>query len=185
MLLFAALIAAAVFARYRPTAGPRDQVTTLAFANAAFALLIILTGALVRGSGATLACTEWPLCIGGSIMPTELGQLAMIHMMHRFAVAAFGLTLLILIWQVFQSRTDGLVRSLAVGAFVAYLAQAGIGAMYVFSAAASLWGALHVGMAATTWGLLVVLCVVEVMKNNEWLVSQKHEGQWNPQSNAA
>ena len=184
MLLFGALIAAAVFARYRPAASESDQVTTLAYTNAAFALLIILTGALVRGSGATLACTEWPLCTGGTILPTALGELAMIHMLHRFAVLAFGITLAILVWQVFRTRSDSLVRNLAVGALVAYLMQAGIGALYVFSVAAPIWGAAHVGMAATTWGLLVVLCVVEAMKNNEWRSRQKKEGQWNPQSNA-
>ena len=88
------------------------------------------------------------------------------------------------VWQVFRTRSDNLVRNLAVGALVAYLMQAGIGALYVFSVAAPIWGAAHVGMAATTWGLLVVLCVVEAMKNNEWRSRQKKEGQWNPQSNA-
>jgi heme A synthase len=185
MLLFAALIAAAVFSRYQATAAESDQVTTLAYTNAAFALLIILTGALVRGSGATLACTEWPLCIGGTLIPTALGELAVIHMLHRLAVAAFGLTLVILVWQVFRTRSDGFARSLAAGALIAYGLQAAIGAMYVFSVAAPIWGAAHVGMAAATWGILVVLCVVETMKNNEWHSRQKKEGKWNPQSNAA
>ncbi len=184
MLLFAALLAAAVFANYRPTAAQRDQVTTLAYTNAAFALLIILTGALVRGSGATLACTEWPLC-NGSILPIDAGELAMIHMMHRFAVVAFGVALVILVWQVYRTRSDSLIRGLALGSLIAYGLQAAVGAMYVWSAAAPLAGAAHVGMAATTWGLLVLLCAVETMKNNAWLIGQKHEGQWNPQSSNA
>lgn len=185
MLLFGALIAAGVYACYTPLRGTPDQVTTLVYVNAAFSMLIILTGALVRGSGATLACTEWPLCTGGTLLPTALGELAMIHMLHRFAVAAFGLTLAILVWQVFRTRSDGFVRSLAAGALIAYSLQAAIGALYVFSVAAPIWGAAHVGMAAATWGILVVLCVVETMNNNEWHERQKKEGQWNPQSNAA
>lgn len=73
MLLLAALLSAAVIAWHQPTPIERtDAVPWLAAVNAAMAFLIILTGALVRGSGATLACTAWPLCGGGSILPFEL-----------------------------------------------------------------------------------------------------------------
>lgn len=163
MLLLGALLAAAVAAWYRPRSiNISDYVPTMSYLNLFLSLLIILTGALVRGSGATLACVDWPLC-NGEIVPAQQGQLALIHMIHRYAVLAFGLTLLLLVWQVFRNRRDGLSRGLAAGAFIAYLAQAGIGAMYVISAAGPEWGAAHVGMAAATWGFLVVLSVVESM----------------------
>ncbi|MCA9892981.1 MAG: heme A synthase [Anaerolineae bacterium] len=162
MLLLASLLAAAVIAWYRPHSQPTgDYVRQLAYLNAVFALIIILTGALVRGAGATLACTEWPLCFENVLWPVDSGQLAMIHMLHRLAVAALGVSLLILVWQVLRNRQDGLSRSLAVGAFVAYLLQAGIGALYVISVAGPEWGAAHVGMAALTWALLIILSVTE------------------------
>ncbi len=164
MLLLGALLVAAVLAWYQPKQQQaRDHVTVLAYANAAFALVIILTGALVRGSGATLACADgWPLCYD-EILPTAYGSLALIHMLHRIAVGALGITLIILLWQVYRQRSDVLTRGLALVSFVVYLLQASVGAMYVISVAGPEWGAAHVGMAATTWGLLIVLCAVETM----------------------
>jgi len=69
MLLLAALLAAYVGTVYKPQrVRVADQVTMLAYTTAALSLVIILTGALVRGSGATLACVDWPLC-NGDIFP--------------------------------------------------------------------------------------------------------------------
>lgn len=182
MLLFGALLLMTILSSYeRQIVYKTDGVTTLMYITAALSLVIILTGALVRGSGATLACTDWPLC-NGQIIPAGQGQLAMIHMLHRFAVIALGISLTLLVWQVYHTRTDGQMRVLAALALVVYLMQAGVGAMFVISAAAPLWGAAHVGLAATTWGILVILCV------REWLNSREHEGEhaenlWKAQSN--
>jgi heme A synthase len=173
MLLLAALIIAAVLAWYKPTTGYQaDSITSLTYMNAGFALLIILTGALVRGSGATLACTEWPLCNNGSLLPFEQGQLAVIHMIHRFAVVALGITILILIWQVMNTRSESITRQVAIGVGVLYLLQVGVGAMFVLSIAGPEWGAAHVGLAASTWGLLVVLAVIETMNNQQVATSR-------------
>jgi heme A synthase len=132
---------------------------------------------LVRGAGATLACTEWPLCFDNVLWPASFGQLAMIHMIHRLAVAALGVSLLILVWQVLRQRQDGMTRSLAIGAFIAYMLQAGVGAMYVISVAGPEWGAAHVGLASVTWGLLIALCVIEGLESAE-SVDNKLEPQW-------
>ncbi len=167
MLLFASLLVAAVISSYRPTVHyHRDHVTTLAYLTAILSFVIILTGALVRGSGATLACTDWPLC-NGQISPFPQGQLATIHMFHRFAVLALGVSLLLLVWQAYQNRQDSRIRLLTGLSLVAYIAQAGVGAMFVMSGAAPFWGAVHVGLAGTTWGLLVVLCVSEWLNSRE------------------
>jgi len=183
MLLLGALIVAAVLAWYQPQQKQeRDHVTTLAYANAAFTLVIILTGALVRGSGATLACTDWPLC-NGSVLPISQGQLAMIHMIHRFSVAALGITLAMLVWQVYRNREQGIVRMLATGSFAMFLLQAGVGAMYVISVAGPEWGAAHVGLASTTWAMLVILCAVETM-HTEVSLEKQVESTWTPQSEA-
>jgi heme A synthase len=167
MLLLGALLLAAIYAVYTPAKSTRsDGFAMLAYVTTALSLVIIMTGALVRGSGATLACTDWPLC-NGQVLPFEQGTLQTIHMFHRFAVAGLGLALVLLVWQAAQNHRTGLARGLTVGALLAYLAQAGIGALYVFSSAAPLWGAAHVGFAATTWALLVALSVIETMNNRE------------------
>lgn len=167
MLLLAALVVAALLAVYKPDAHYQtDKFTTLTYATTALSLVIILTGALVRGSGATLACTTWPLC-NGSLLPTEAGQWAMIHMFHRFAVAALGVAVVMVVWMAFSLKRPRRIKLLALAAGGCYLAQAAVGAMFVFSSAAPLWGALHVLFAALTWILFVSLSVFEAMNTRE------------------
>lgn len=184
MLLLAALLTAALLVLYQPKRRYQtDRFTMLTYTTTALSFVIILTGALVRGSGATLACTTWPLCNNNTLLPLGQGQWAMIHMFHRFAVGAFGVALALLVWQVFRSRHQNTERWLSLGAAAAYLAQAGIGAGYVLSSAAPLWGALHVLFAALTWALLVCLTVVEVVNTRKPEAEEKSA--WQPQSSPA
>lgn len=179
MLLLGALLVAAFCALYKPKAHyGRDNFTALVYVTTALSLVIILTGALVRGSGATLACTDWPLC-NGAIFPFNQGQLAVIHMLHRVAVLGLGVALVLLVWMAYRQRPAGNVRLLSTLSLVMFLAQAGIGALYVFSAAAPLWGAAHVGFAAATWALLVGLSVIETLNTR---VIELQESEWQPQS---
>ena len=175
MLLLGALLMAGIASWHQPGQSyERDHVTLLAYITAALTLVIILSGALVRGSGATLACTDWPLC-NGAIFPFDQGQLQTVHMMHRFAVAGLGITLVLLVWQVMQERQHRLLRQLAWASLGCYGLQALVGAIFVWSDAGAVWGATHVGLAATTWALLVAFCTVDTLNTIE--------GQtWNPQS---
>jgi heme A synthase len=162
MLLLGALLSAVVVSYPTETHYRSDIVTTLIYVTTALSFVVILIGGLVRGSGATLACVDWPLC-NGQVLPFSQGQLATIHMTHRFAVAALGITLLILVWYVYRARQNSQMRTLAVLAVVVFFAQAGVGAMYVLTSGAALWGAAHVGLAAATWALLLVLSMTEWM----------------------
>jgi heme A synthase len=180
MLLLAALLMAYTAARHRPQqTHARDGITALVATTTALSLIIILTGSLVRGSGATLACVDWPLC-NGEVFPVNQGQLALIHMFHRFAVAALGITLVLLVWQIRMNRRDVQTRRLALLALMVYLMQAGVGAMFVLTSAAPVWGASHVGLAAATWALLVVLSTVEFLNSRE--VVEQAKVQWKQQS---
>jgi len=167
MLLLAALLIATLAAVYNPsTSYARDNFTVLAYITAALAFVIILTGALVRGSGATLACIDWPLC-NGTALPFNQGPLQTIHWLHRLAVLGLGVSLLILVWQVWSARHSALVRWLALAAGIAYLIQASVGAFFVLTSAAPEWGAVHVGVAALTWALLVALSTVDTMNTSK------------------
>ncbi len=164
MLLLATLLGAAVMAWYQPSPLQRaDSIPLLAVVNAAMAFLVILTGALVRGSGATLACTTWPLCDGGAILPFEQGLLAVINMIHRLSVAAMSIALLILMWQVHRQRAEPLIKRIAFGAVLVQVMQIAAGALFVLTTAGREWGAIHVGLAATVWGLLVILSLIEYL----------------------
>jgi len=169
MLLLGGLLASGVFAAHRPRPQYEpDQTTGLIYMTAVLSLVIIITGALVRGSGATLACIDWPLC-NGQLWPSGQGQLAIIHMIHRVAVLSLGVSLALLIWFVRRDRQDSTVRQLTLVALIAYLLQAAVGALYVWNTAAPLWGALHVGLASITWATLVILSIFE------WLNTQSEQ----------
>jgi heme A synthase len=180
MLLLAALLVSVIAAKHRPGEPHAvDSVTWLIYITAALSFVIILTGALVRGSGSTLACVDWPLC-NGAILPTNQGQAALIHMLHRFAVLGLGVSIVLLVWQVAQSGRSRTVRQVAMLALIAYLAQAGVGAIFVLTTAGTVWGAGHVGLAAITWASLVILSVMEYLGNHELV--DRAELQWKPQS---
>ncbi|MBC8171030.1 MAG: COX15/CtaA family protein, partial [Anaerolineae bacterium] len=112
--------------------------------------------------------------------PFNQGQLALIHMTHRYAVAALGLTMGLLVWYVYKARTSQGIRRLTILAFVAYLMQAGVGALYVLTSATVWTGVLHVALAATTWALLVSLSVLETLNSRE-IISEQDRQAWNPQ----
>lgn len=167
MLLVAALLIAWGTASFKPRPGPsRDSFTALAYVTTALALIVVLSGALVRGSGATLACTDWPLC-NGEFFPFSQGTLAVIHVFHRVIVLTLGVSLILLIISARRSGRTGRRRLLPHFAAALYLAQAGVGAMFVVSHAEPFWGAAHVGLAAGTWALLIVITTFEILNSRE------------------
>ena len=122
---------------------------------------------LGAGKWRTLACTTWPLCDGGTILPFGQGQLAVINMVHRLSVAAMSVALLILILQVNRHRSEPLIKRIAFGAAFAHAIQIMAGALFVLSSAGREWGAIHVGLAAAVWGLLVMLVIMEGMNRQQ------------------
>jgi heme A synthase len=184
MLLLAALLLAAIAAWYRPQQTyEQDHVTLLAYITTALSLVIIFTGALVRGSGATLACMDWPLC-NGQLFPFQQGQLQTLHMIHRYAVLGLGITLGLLVWYIYQMRAGRLLRGLALSALAVYLAQALVGALFVWTSATSVWGATHVGLASVTWALLVAISAIDTLNSRE-IAGKQDRTSWNPQSGTA
>jgi heme A synthase len=182
MLLLAALLFAYVGATYRPsTQYLRDHVSLLMYATTGVSLIIILTGALVRGSGATLACIDWPLC-NGEALPFNQGPLQTVHMTHRFAVLALGVLLGLLVWYAYRSDRPRAVKRLMVAGLALYLLQSVVGALFVLTAAAPLWGTLHVGLAALTWAALAVGSFIEAAHSGTLTFGRGSEAQWTPQS---
>ena len=182
MLLLAALLFTYIGATYQAVVKyARDHVSLLLYATTGVSLLIILTGALVRGSGATLACIDWPAC-NGELFPFNQGPLQTVHMTHRFAVLAFGVLLVLLVWYAYQSQRPTAVKRLTVAALVLYLLQSVVGAFFVLTAAAPLWGTLHVGLASLTWSALAVCSVIEAAHTGSLNFSVKNEAQWKQSS---
>jgi len=117
--------------------------------------LLLMSGALVTGSGAASACPDWPLC--GA--PTA--GLAAIHFGHRLVAGVVGLLIL---YTVFRAvRRGGSNRGAAraaywVGAFI--VLQVLVGAFQVWLHFPPALVASHIGLAEAVWGGLVVITVL-------------------------
>jgi protoheme IX farnesyltransferase len=120
------------------------------YATTALALYtLILTGAHVRGSDASLACLDWPLCL--PLLPAP-GPLA-IQLVHRYMAALVGA--LVAVCAVVAWR-EGL-RFLAGAAAALFAAQVLIGAGYLSTAGSPLLQGAHLAFASAAWCVLVAL----------------------------
>lgn len=166
----ALLIAAAVLAFYkRDEAGFLPRFVFLSpFARQTvwvFSLTFILfvSGSLVTASGATGACSGWPLC-NGSILPAA--GLAWIEFVHRLVAVIAGVVtgwLVLRAWQTQRSQAPILVSATVAG--VLFFAQVFLGFFETASRFPDYLRGLHVATAAGVWVALVVVVVLSGLAN--------------------
>jgi len=120
--------------------------------------LLLVSGALVAGSGATAACAGWPLC-DGRVWPGNL--LGQVQMLHRLVAALGGASVFALAWAAWRpGRGEPSTRILA-GLTAAFLsAQIAVGAVTVLGGYRPEVIGLHIATAAAVWGLLVATMVL-------------------------
>lgn len=164
------LSAAAVVARAAadPAGGGRTQDrfaqpgVRAGAVSAALALVVVGIGGYVRALGASLACTDWPLCGGGVVPPP--GWPFWLQWGHRVAALALGAAI-----------AAGAVRSRGGAAWWAaallYVAQVGLGAAAVRWQLPPAVRVLHLGVAT----LLVAVLSAETAQ--AWLRSVRGRSQ--------
>ena len=161
-LLLATLTILAVVVRWPELARSRAPGWTwLALAAAVGTFVLMLSGAYVRGAGATAVCVTWPLCQG----PIELlyANAVTIHMAHRYVAGAVGTLVFVACVEAWRHRRDtpGL-GPLAIATAAIFSAQVAIGAanpltgfspwaLGAHPAAASLLWCSVVALAAVSW----------------------------------
>lgn len=124
-----------------------------------YTYVVIYLGAYVLHTNSALACSTWPLCAPGRLLPTNV-EPVVVNMTHR--VAAFVLVLAVvgmLTWarKLHKARPD-LYRA-SIGALLLILAQALEGAAVVFSRA-NIWAELmHSAFIALFFSLMVYMCM--------------------------
>ncbi len=167
LLALAALLVSAVVSFYRahppaPTAQPfATPFARLSLLALGLLSLLLVSGAVVKESGAAAACTGWPLCgdAAGAGLSLALAPAAWIALGHRLVVLLAGAVMLALFvqaWRTQRSQAPILVASTA--AVVLFFAQALLGAHLVQGFPAYLL-ALHQATAASVWGALVIQVV--------------------------
>ncbi|HEV2010178.1 MAG TPA: heme o synthase [Candidatus Limnocylindria bacterium] len=159
-LLLAVLSVYAVVARW-PAAGPGlarpSAFTWLALSAAAGTFILMLSGAYVRGDGATAACSTWPLCNGG----IPISGTAAIHMAHRYVAAAVGVIVAFAVVGAWQRRH--LIPGLGVAAALTgslFTLQVVIGALNPLSGFSPWSLGAHPAVATALWCATVALAVL-------------------------
>jgi heme A synthase len=160
MLFAAVLVVATVGAYSLEVRLPRawTAVDRLAAGTAGAALALIGVGAYVRGEGAGLAFTDWPL-MGGRVVPATWSVPASLQFTHRvLAAVVLGLVawLAVRIRGGMPGSAAAVLSSVAAGLVVA---QVLVGAANVWSRLASAAVVAHVTLAGLAWGAIVATVV--------------------------
>lgn len=138
---------------------PRD-VAWLIYATTGLVLVLILSGAYVRATGASWACAGFPTC-NGQALPFGSGFLIDVQLTHRllaYAVAwLIGLSLFQILKRCRRVPALGRAAQAATGFVVLQLA---IGAYTVSTGVPPLAQVLHVAGATALWTSMVVLAAL-------------------------
>ena len=126
---------------------------------AAGTFLLILTGSLVVGSGASGVCGGWPLCGGGFSIP--LHGLPLIQLLHRGVAGAVGIGVVLALLAVLaRHRRVRAVRATVALTLVALALQVAVGAAVVTLQLPPVLRGLHLALAAAVWAGTIVLSVI-------------------------
>ncbi len=131
-------------------------VVVLGGALGAYAVLV--TGAHVAASGATVSCgQEWPLC-AGSLLPD--GYYATMHMLHRVVALAGGLLIvgvLVMAWRRRHGRE--ILGWVAAAVAAVFLLQVIVGGVTILSGFPMSGRLLHLAVATLVWVGMVALAL--------------------------
>ncbi|HET8569293.1 MAG TPA: heme o synthase [Candidatus Limnocylindria bacterium] len=160
-LLVGTLAALYAHVRWPALAGAeRTRRWTALIVGTAGAIFVLqLSGAYVRGAGATAACGSWPFCSGDLLLPAT-GAPAL-HMLHRYLAAAAGVLVVYAALAAWRRRREipgaGALAAWTLGLFVLQIA---VGAAMPLTAFNAVPLALHPTVASALWCAVVALAVV-------------------------
>jgi len=121
--------------------------------------LLISVGAYVRGSGAWMAFTDWPL-MNGKLVP-GLGGIATVQFLHRLLAASVGA---LIAYLAVRARTlpdrSKVVVNLTSAALVLLICQIAAGALLLWTSLSSFSVTLHVTLSGLVWASVVAIAMV-------------------------
>ncbi|MDE3228461.1 MAG: heme A synthase [Chloroflexota bacterium] len=124
-----------------------------------YTYIVIYLGAYVLHTNSTLACTSWPLCAPGTLLPPNV-EPALVNMTHRVAA---GILALVVVWlfvwarRLRKARPDLYLASIV--ALVLILCQAAEGAVVVLTRAHVWAEVMHSAFIALFFSAMVYLCM--------------------------
>ncbi|MDQ2906446.1 MAG: heme o synthase [Chloroflexota bacterium] len=164
LAIFAMVITVAIMAG---TAAPSRELpertrkfARLAITNALLVYLLMLSGSYVVGSGASLACTGWPLCGQAPAWAIQY-HLADVNILHRLFATFVGLVLIWTLYAAWRRRKVAPGQSwVAIAAGVLFVAQSIVGGLIPLLNKPVFIAGLHLALASAVWGTLVILAVL-------------------------
>src|SRR3989441_629650 len=159
MALLAAVCVTATTVWFPDNASNARVARIAPLASAGGAGLLILSGSLVVGSGASGSCAAWPLC-GGGLSLTFDGYPA-IQLLHRGLAAAIGVLIIVSLFALLNRyRVDRAVRATVALTLAALAFQVAVGAAVVTLHLPAALRGLHLALASAVWAGTVVLAVL-------------------------
>jgi protoheme IX farnesyltransferase len=162
LAILALSIVAAVAARY-PRAETQHRssanLTGLLWLTVPALFVLLLSGGLVTGSGASAACPTFPLCVG-FLIPEQGFPLQRIHMLHRLWMAILAVLVALV---VINANRGGHPRVIRVWSWVlagTFAAQMVVGMTQVLFGLPAALRAAHVALASGIWASIVVLATL-------------------------
>ncbi|MDE3103420.1 MAG: heme o synthase [Chloroflexota bacterium] len=161
-ILLAVLTVMAVVVRWPSVVAPGLRPAAAAWLGlsaAAATFLLIVSGAYVRGTGATTACPTWPLC-DGVAFPTD--PLQLVHMLHRYLTAIVAVLIVLAVvtaWR--DEHRHPAQRPLAGLVFGLFVLQVAVGAANPLSGFSEVPLAAHPAVASLLWCALVALVAAQ------------------------
>ncbi len=141
-----------IFERARP-GEPTSGATLDPLAGLVWLLALgtMASAAMVTKTGASLACSTWPLC-NGALLPDLGDALIRLNFAHRLLALATGAAVLAL-----ALRARAGLRPLAGLALAAMATQIGLGGLFVLLTAPLWAGLVHQAFGVLTFGLVSLL----------------------------
>ena len=136
----------------------RSPFARLSLLTLGMTFAVLVSGAFVAASGATAACSSWPLC-NQTLIPVD--TLGWVNLGHRLISALAGILIVALVikaWRTQRSQTAVLVSTTMAG--VLMVAQVLMGAFENAQGYPIYLVGLHVATAVAVWGSLVVQVVL-------------------------
>ncbi|HXL18117.1 MAG TPA: heme o synthase [Streptosporangiaceae bacterium] len=160
MALLGAVCVTAVAALTPAPAGAIDRVARRRILLAASGTyLLLISGSLVVGSGASGACNAWPLCGGGFSLTFD--GLPAIQLLHRVIAGVIGLLIILSLASVLaRHRRHAAVRATVALTLATLAFQVVVGAAVVTLRLPAALRGLHLALASAVWAGTVILAVI-------------------------
>jgi heme o synthase len=138
---------------------PMTRFQKLALAAAAVTYLVVVMGAITRGTGSGMGCgTDWPLCHG--VLPALNDGPAWIEWWHRFFALLLGvLVTAVAAVALLRYREQRTVVGLSVAVFVLALFQAWLGQQTVATGNSAATVTAHLATAMLVLGILILIAL--------------------------